>query len=500
MKADFTRNTFHPRKHFTRVLMQQGRVQLDADWNEQAAILTRYLRSLAADIIGSHGGPNANLGFSILPLQYSQTVGNDFAISDGHYYVDGVLCENDSTPVAIFAPQDTSPNSLSVTVEVWTIDGVSFQNGQYLQIFDAANPTNLPPPIPPNKQQNPLIALVSNAKQASRSLTLTADPVGIGWINTWINLPNTMPRVRHFLTYTTQPDYPGQAKLSKGTYHVYLDVWERLITTVEDDSIREVALGGPDTAARAKLIAQVKVTQDPSLPPDPAACATPMALSALFQPYSRGLLKARVRPSAASMDPCIISPTSSYRGPENQLYRVEIHTGTKDALGNAAVPTFKWSREDGSVMFPILGGFGSTVLTLETLGRDDRFGLAEGDWVEAQDDDYVLLNRAGTLLQVLSIDRSDMQVTLNAAADPATGKDPSKHPLLRRWDQKQGDEADVLFGTKPVRIVGSNLKTEFRSSFSRPISRHLSTTTAQETTGSFPLAQPRVTSSGPPNS
>jgi hypothetical protein len=33
MKGDFTRNTFVPSKSFSRVLMQQGRVQLDADWN-----------------------------------------------------------------------------------------------------------------------------------------------------------------------------------------------------------------------------------------------------------------------------------------------------------------------------------------------------------------------------------------------------------------------------------------------------------------------------------
>ena len=68
MKADFTRNTFHAFRHFTRVLMQQGRVLLDADWNEQAAILLRYLRSMAADIIGPHGGPAGNLGFRIVAL------------------------------------------------------------------------------------------------------------------------------------------------------------------------------------------------------------------------------------------------------------------------------------------------------------------------------------------------------------------------------------------------------------------------------------------------
>ena len=66
MKGDFTRDTFDPFRHFSRVLMQQGRVQLDADFNEQAAILLHYLRTLAADLIGPHGGPGNELGFEIL--------------------------------------------------------------------------------------------------------------------------------------------------------------------------------------------------------------------------------------------------------------------------------------------------------------------------------------------------------------------------------------------------------------------------------------------------
>ncbi len=33
MKADFSRNTFDPGKHYSRVLEQQGRVQVDADFN-----------------------------------------------------------------------------------------------------------------------------------------------------------------------------------------------------------------------------------------------------------------------------------------------------------------------------------------------------------------------------------------------------------------------------------------------------------------------------------
>ena len=58
MKGDFTRVTFDPIKHFSRVLMQQGRVTLDADSNEQSAILLHYLRNLAKDIIGPYGAPD----------------------------------------------------------------------------------------------------------------------------------------------------------------------------------------------------------------------------------------------------------------------------------------------------------------------------------------------------------------------------------------------------------------------------------------------------------
>src|SRR5262249_21351524 len=98
MKGDFTRDTFDPRRQFTRVLMQQGRVQLDADWNEQASILLHYLRGLAADLIGPHGGPTDNLGFDIsVP---SGTHAGDFAIGPGIYYVAGLRCETAGTSYA----------------------------------------------------------------------------------------------------------------------------------------------------------------------------------------------------------------------------------------------------------------------------------------------------------------------------------------------------------------------------------------------------------------
>src|SRR3954469_24747409 len=89
MKGDFSRFTFDARKHFTRVLMQQGRVQLDADWNEQVAMLLHRLDTLAADLIGPFGGPADHCGFTITPAD------RDLQIAPGRYYVGGMLCEND---------------------------------------------------------------------------------------------------------------------------------------------------------------------------------------------------------------------------------------------------------------------------------------------------------------------------------------------------------------------------------------------------------------------
>ena len=52
MKGDFSRDSFDPARHFTRVLLQQGRVLTDADFNEQAAIQRELLRAFVVDLVG----------------------------------------------------------------------------------------------------------------------------------------------------------------------------------------------------------------------------------------------------------------------------------------------------------------------------------------------------------------------------------------------------------------------------------------------------------------
>jgi hypothetical protein len=99
MKGDFTRRTFRSGNHYRGVLMQQGRVQLDADWNEQLDIQLHHDETTARDAIGAHGGPRGEAGFAIIgpdggePRALPPT---ELRVSRGRYYVDGILCENDN--------------------------------------------------------------------------------------------------------------------------------------------------------------------------------------------------------------------------------------------------------------------------------------------------------------------------------------------------------------------------------------------------------------------
>jgi Family of unknown function (DUF6519) len=425
MKADLTRNTFDPLKHFARVLMQQGRVQLDADWDEQAAILSYYLEKLAADLIGPAGGPASNPGFAISPITGSTAA--DFQIGFGDYYVDGLLCQADFVPLAIF------PTSTTNVFQVmnWSTD-FELPTIPYFEVFDDT--------LGSNASVQVLINPVKGVQNQITVMQTNKSP-----IPSYAN-----PKLRRWITYLHQPDYVFSTQAGaispppltpNGDFQIYLDVWERVITYAEDDSIREVALGGPDTAVRSKRVWQVKWC--PALNPEHDLT---QQLYQQFQPANRGWLEAMAKQGSQSTDPCIINPNASYTGPENQLYRVEINrfgqawSGTDPT--NTTAATFKWSRENGSVFFPIVSGGGTPTVVVESLGRDDRFGLSEGDLVEVQDDRSVLLNSVGNLLRVQSVDPATRTVTLTGTVDPVLGSDPRLHPLLRRWDQTAGDPAE----------------------------------------------------------
>jgi hypothetical protein len=366
MKGDFARLTFDPMKHFSRVLQQQGRAQVDADWNEQGAIALHLLRSLVIDLVGPTWRPDG--GFLI----GWDAASRDLTISKGHFYLDGILCENDAETTWSRQPWRPDPEH---------------------------------------------------------------DPV------------------------------PGVASPAI----VYLEAWERHVTRLEDPGLEDPALGGVDTATRAQLLWQVRV-----LDPAQADAQIDGAVAALLRRIEHAATHgeeaeaARLRQEAAETGTlknlvarrftCDVarkilglgeivsgrlrararggddgsSLLPGYRGTENRLYRIEIHDA---GLGDGAA-TFKWSRDNGSVVFPVAAigptSQGSSVILKPLVGRSRA--PQTGEWIEYEDNDSVMQRAPRPLARVLAADETGGQIEVGAELPPPG---PDRHPRLRRWDQRR---------------------------------------------------------------
>jgi hypothetical protein len=217
---------------------------------------------------------------------------------------------------------------------------------------------------------------------------------------------------------------------------IYLAAWERHVSSTEDDRLREKALQGPDTASRAVIVWQIRMT--PAKPVRELAdqidkiednLRAYYALNAFLRSGARMSARARWKQTS---DPCTISPEARYRGAENRLYRIEIHEGGDDDAKTAARPSFKWSPDNGAIVYPVRDVDGSTVV-LESLGRDDRTAINIGDWVELVDDRGTLTHTPGALRQVIHIERQSMTLTLDGDAMITEDKTRAIRPILRRW-------------------------------------------------------------------
>jgi hypothetical protein len=434
MKGDFSRRTFDPARHYSGVRMQQGRVQLDADWNEQVDLARHRVETETVDTVGHCGGPLHDAGFRIIPLPTAPAgiksaiaaaypgvnvnTANELVILPGRYYVDGVLavCER---PV-LFGRQPDFPH-----------------------------------------------------------------------------LP-----------------VPATHGLEVGTHLLYLDVWERHLTALNDPLLREVALGGPDTATRTRTVWQVKAWK---MSGSPVGCPPAPEWEAEMTPPERRM-RARARPAGPDLGPCVVPAGALYTGLENQLYRVEVHApGAADvppanpatagfsvtadpndarvvvAAGGtwnvgdtvllfptAAAPrlrptlaqvaarsgpnnrtltltarfamdagdgariraipgaTCKWSRDNGIAVTRVTGFDNADLarVVVESLGPDEVLGFRSGDWVELSGDVRELGGAPGLLAMVERVETAAGVVVLRtpfpglAAADLGT----MGNPTLRRWD------------------------------------------------------------------
>ena len=425
MKGDLSRQTFDAERHYSSVRLQQGRVQLDADFNEQADIGRHRAELDSLDLIGPCGGPLHGAAFAIvlstaglsaaekadLEARFGPgyaLVAGDFLVTPGRYYVDGILCENER-----LAP------------------------------------------------------------------------------------------------YTRQPHLPGATALdvTKVGFHiVYLDVWQRHVSALEDSRLRETALGGPDTATRSQTVWQVRTVFAGA---GPINCLSQPAAYTQAIAASTGTLAARARPEAAVSSPCIVPESAEYRGLENQLYRVEVHDGGKpvdlSAGGDVAITgqpaptqivvasagwsvgqavevfsaapgaepmagtlahvtaiagagkqltltvalpafdlaaeaprvrsagaTYVWSRDNGSVA-ALVRTIDERDVVVHNLGPDETLGFQDGDWVELTDTADELNGRPGLLARIEQVLPATNTLRLYAAPGDVALEVPQRGLKIRRW-------------------------------------------------------------------
>jgi hypothetical protein len=378
MAGDYTRLTFDPRRDRAMVLEQQGRVRLDADPNEFAALIDRRLRVETYDFAGPAVVPASEPdSFRI------EVVGGHLCVLRGRIYVDGLLAENHGLGNVGYEP-------------VW---------GE---------------------------SIGSDATQLD-------DQPYLGFADTGAKLVKA---------------------LRSGANLVYLDVWRREVTAVEDGSIVEPALG-VDTCTRVQTVWQIR-----ALPVEKNDARCDFDWST-YKPWttatapSAGRLTSWADQPPAPADPCAVAPVGGYRGTENRLYRVEVHDG-----GGAGEATIKWSRDNGAVATAITGPIANPttkpIVSVQRLGRDDVLRFAPTDWVELLDDAYELDGKPGLIAQVDSIDVSQNTLMLTA---PLSGTiDVQRNPRVRRWDQTAGLTGGVIpitaFGTTFALEDGVNVKLE----------------------------------------
>ncbi|MGH7944569.1 MAG: DUF6519 domain-containing protein, partial [Opitutaceae bacterium] len=241
--------------------------------------------------------------------------------------------------------------------------------------------------------------------------------------------------------YLPVPLPPTLTAAPNTTDLVYIDVWQREVTVLEDPSIREIALGGSDTTTRIQSVWQVRVLENVGS----HGCDDDIAIWDQTIAPSAGRLTTSAVAPPASDDPCIISPSGGYRGLENRLYRVEIHS--VGPIGGASPAKFKWSRNNATIASTISANPFPTQVTVQQIGRDQVLRFEVGNWIEITDDFRELQGLAGHMAQVTAIDDANRILTFAPAIPGAMNfdaTDPSRHTRVRRWDQSQNVDANGL--------------------------------------------------------
>jgi hypothetical protein len=295
MGSDRARVSYDPRQQYRSVVMQQGRVQLEADWNEAQEITGEEMRKEALDFVGPSGTPDD--GYKVDPDAKANFRQFDFIVERGIMYVGGLRAY---LPEAVRYSYQT--------------DWLDYHGDPY-----------------------------------------------------WVDL------------FTLHSQLPSDE-------FVYLFLREQEVSAVEDPDLKDVALGGPDTAQRTRLLQRfVRVAcTDSDCASGLAAAEAKWATAGLhFDPDTMRLQSWSQLmvgfSNQSSNGPCEPQASGGYIAPDNQLIRVQL-TENDPATKK---PQFLWGFDDASFLYRIdIDPNNPQNLILESAPVDSYHQPAAGQAVE----------------------------------------------------------------------------------------------------------------------
>lgn len=308
MPGDRARVSYDARRKWRGLVAQQGRVTIEADWNEAASIDQEHDRQVALDVIGSAGTPDG--GYVITPVQATDSpatgIPGDFTIGRGTIYVGGQRLDLEER-VTYSAQPD------------W--------------------------------------------------LDHSTDPL---WIDPLAAIPS--------LTSPPAPSYEL----------VYLLAFEQEVCAVEDPALADVALGGPDTMQRQRVLQHFVRQPSPSGTSDGSWNAFTSSLAGNGLRFDSASMmiesttKLRVSFPEAPTQPSLCQPvaTGGYLGAENQMIRVMVL-----GVDGSGEPVIVWGFDDASFLYRITttvydATAGTTTLTLASAPPDSFHFPLPGQAVE----------------------------------------------------------------------------------------------------------------------
>ncbi len=289
--GDFSRDTFDKLKHYVGVRLQQGVPLVDADWNEQEDIRKYELRTFLKWFIGN-GVPKGNDGFRIMPVENKIILTSKTTVGKSSLKINW---EKSEEAARVLGFDEDNCQALRIAPPVAQLIGT--KSGPYhfneraslfIAVDDADEKEILFDRLDYETAQD--VIDVINTK-VGRLASVGGDndfvdfvirggdgtPEGAGrcLVEGW-DVINECD-----LLYSQQGLDPINIPTSR-TDLVYLDVWEREVTSTEDESLVNKSIG-LETCVRLKrewvvrIIAQGK-TQDKLSAPPPDHVYYPLAL------------------------------------------------------------------------------------------------------------------------------------------------------------------------------------------------------------------------------